>query len=283
MTAFGRYEGANPLGAFIWELKSVNHRYLDASIKLPESFKSLESMVRERLRKRFARGKFEVILSLQTDESRRGLEIDHDFLKGLLAAATEIQQVAEKAAPLSVQQLMHWPGTLKAAEIDTDAVQQSLEAGLDAAIDQLLEARESEGVKMAALIDERLVNVLALVEDLEQHMPQIIAAHQDKLKSKLADLQIELEEERLAQEVVLLAQKSDVAEELDRLRAHVEAVRKAMSKGEPCGRRLDFLMQELNREANTLGSKSISIENSNGAIDLKVWIEQMREQVQNIE
>lgn len=283
MTAFGRYEGSCAIGAFHWEIKTVNHRYLDVTAKLPENFRDLESIAREKLRHSLARGKCELALTVRADAAINGLHVDHELLAKVIAASVEIQQVAKGAAALSTQQLMNWPGVLKASAVDSGELKQQILQGLDLAIVQLLEARATEGAKMATLIEERLSLILALVSSLENDVPKIVARHQKKLHDKLEELNVELDEERLAQEVVLLAQKADVAEELDRLRAHVSAVREAMQKGQPCGRRLDFLMQELNREANTLGSKSISLENSSGAIDLKVLIEQMREQVQNIE
>ena len=283
MTAFGRAEGHTQLGSFVWELRTVNHRYLDVIPKLPESCRYLEGDVRDLVRSRLSRGKCEIALSLQKSESHDEMRIDTEFLDRLLEVSNQIRGHAAEAAPLSTQQILSYPGVLSGQDIDRDVLSRDLLEGLERALQQLVEGRLDEGKKMAAVIDSRLVAITQLVSELEKDLPAIVSAHKEKLLAKLAELQVELDEERLAQEVVLIAQKLDVAEELDRLRTHVDAVRSAMSKKGPCGRRLDFLMQELNREANTLGSKSGSIENSNAAIDLKVLIEQMREQVQNIE
>lgn len=283
MTAFGRSEGESALGSFAWELRTVNHRYLDVIPKLPENFRYLEVEVRDVIRSRLSRGKCEVVLTLQKTAAEQEMRVDTDVLSRLLKVAEQVRQQAADAAPLSTQQLISYPGVLVGQNVDRDAVTSVLLQGLDGALKQLLDGRRDEGKKMAAVIDERLVSILDLVSSLEKDLPAIISAHKDKLMAKLAELGVELDEDRLSQEVVLVAQRLDVAEELDRLTTHVDAVRSAMSKKGPCGRRLDFLMQELNREANTLGSKAGSIENSNAAIDLKVLIEQMREQVQNIE
>ena len=283
MTAFGRHEGECELGSFCWELRSVNHRYLDVTVKLPEKLREIEPDVRERIRGSLTRGKCEAQLTLRNGGSADGFQVDLALLEKVKQAATIVQNNVDNAAPLTTQQLLNWPGVLVSSAVDMDALRATLIDGLDAALSQLVEARKGEGARMGSLIEERLKSISELVSGLESNLPAIVAGHQQKLREKLAEFQVELDEDRLAQEVVILAQKSDVAEELDRLHAHVSAVREAMKSGEPCGRRLDFLMQELNREANTLGSKSISTENSNGAINLKVLIEQMREQVQNIE
>ena len=283
MTAFGRAEGESPLGSFVWELRTVNHRYLDVISKLPEHFRYLEGEIRDLIRARLSRGKCEVSLSLQKSNAVQELRLDTEILGRLLKVSDEIRLHASEAAPLSTQQLLSYPGVLVDQPVDREAVTQMLLQGLDKALGQLLDGRLEEGRKMAAVIDARLVAISGLADALEQDLPAIVSSHKEKLLTKLNELNVELEPERLAQEVVLVAQKLDVTEELDRLKTHVDAVRKAMTKEGPCGRRLDFLMQELNREANTLGSKSASIENSNAAIDLKVLIEQMREQVQNIE
>ena len=283
MTAFGRSETDSELGRCSWELRSVNHRYLEASFKLPENFRRLEQKLKKRLSSRVARGKCEISLQYQRSIGELGTQVDSKIVTSVLEAQQQVQVIAEKAAPLTAQQLLNWPGVLVEKEVDQEKLEALLFEQFELALNQFVEARQDEGLRMAALIEERLQKIIVIVDDLTAQLPLLMEEYQQRLQTKLDELQVEVDADRLAQEMVLLAQKTDVAEELDRLKAHVEAVRDAMQKPEPCGRRLDFLMQELNREANTLGSKSISLANSNGAIELKVLIEQMREQVQNIE
>lgn len=283
MTAFGRAEGESEIGRCSCEVRSVNHRYLEANFKLPEALRRYEPKLKEILRSRIGRGKCEISLQYQTASNESSVEVNSDAVQMLLQAQQQVQSIAEKASPLSAQQILNWPGVLIEKEVDQDQLEALIFGQFETALGQFIEARQDEGLRMAALIEERLIKIEAIVSDLEVQLPKIMEEYYQRLEAKLGELAVEVDQDRLAQEKVLLAQKSDVAEELDRLKAHVEAVRDAMLKPEPCGRRLDFLMQELNREANTLGSKSTSLANSDGAIELKVLIEQMREQVQNIE
>ena len=283
MTAFARVQGDNSLGTYAWELRSVNHRYLETQFKLPDKLKVLEPALRERMRNSLARGKVECNLYFKANESEQGFIVNEEKVTALLAAAQQLNEKKSDIAPLSTYELLQWPGVLQSVELNIDAVAESLLESFDDALLKLAEARNAEGQRMTDVICEKLDQVDSLTNQVKLNMPQILAEHQKRLEERLAQLSVDVDHDRLAQEIVMLAQKVDVAEELDLLVAHTAEVRDTLAKDEPCGRRLDFLMQELNREANTLGSKSIATDSSQGAINLKVLIEQMREQVQNIE
>ena len=283
MTAFARVQGSHEIGDFFWELRSVNHRYLEIQFKLPEKFKSIEPVLRERIRQTIARGKIECHLHFKPSEAQQNFVINQARVDALLLAAESLKAQDDCLEPLSSHQILQWPGVLEVSEINTELITQTLLLNFDQALAQLTEVRHSEGQRMAAAIITRLDQIDELVADIKQILPRILSEYQDRLEEKLASLAIEIDQERIAQEVVMLAQKVDIAEEIDRLTAHTDEVRATLAKTEPCGRRLDFLMQELNREANTLGSKSIVTQSTQGAVNLKVLIEQMREQVQNIE
>lgn len=286
MTAFARVQGDNALGSYAWELRSVNHRYLEAQFKLPDKLKVLEPILREKMRGAIARGKIECSLYFKANESEQSFIVNEEKITALLSAAQQLEALDEKKSnivPLTSYEILQWPGVLQSVELNIEAVTDSLLESFNDALLKLAEARASEGKRMADVICEKLDQVDDLTHQVKLNMPKILADHQQRLEERLAQLKADVDQDRLAQEVVMLAQKVDVAEELDRLLAHTAEVRDTLVKNEPCGRRLDFLMQELNREANTLGSKSIATDSSQGAINLKVLIEQMREQVQNIE
>ncbi len=283
MTAFARVQGENDLGDYAWELRSVNHRYLETQFKLPEKLRMLEPTLRERMRSSVARGKIECSLHFKAKEAGQSFIINEEKIAALLDAVQSLHKTVPAAAPLTTYEILQWPGVLQASELNLDAISSHLLESFDQALLKLAEARQGEGLRMANVIYERLDQIDSLCADVKKSMPTILAEHQQKIEARLEQLQVELDHDRLAQEIVMLAQKVDVAEELDRLSAHTAEVRDTLDKNEPCGRRLDFLMQELNREANTLGSKSIATDSSQGAVNLKVLIEQMREQVQNIE
>ncbi|MEI7255369.1 YicC/YloC family endoribonuclease [Dickeya dadantii] len=283
MTAYARREIKGDWGSAAWELRSVNQRYLETYIRLPEQFRSLEPVIRERIRNRLTRGKIECGLRFELDPRAQGqLILNEQLAKQLVTAANWVKMQSDEGEvnPLDI---LRWPGVMSAQEQDLDAISAELMQALEAALDDFIIARESEGNALKALIEQRLVGVSAEVAKVRAHMPNILQWQREKLQSKLDEAQVQLDGNRLEQELVLLAQRIDVAEELDRLEAHVRETYKILNKQEAVGRRLDFMMQEFNRESNTLGSKSINADVTASAIELKVLIEQMREQIQNIE
>ncbi|MCW3149439.1 YicC family protein [Stutzerimonas stutzeri] len=283
MTAFARSELAGPHGTLSWEIRSVNHRYLEPHLRLPEAFRDLEGSVREALRKGLSRGKVECTLRFAEDSSRSELQLDRERASQLIAAAESVAALISQPAPIDPLQVLGWPGVLVGDAVDPQALNQSALALFHSALEQLKDGRQREGEELAKLLNERLDSILQEVATLREQVPQMLAAQRQKVLDRCAEMQIEFDPQRLEQEMVLLAQKSDVAEELDRLSTHVSEVRRVLKSGGAAGRRLDFLMQELNREANTLGSKAFDPRSTQAAVNLKVLIEQMREQVQNIE
>jgi uncharacterized protein (TIGR00255 family) len=283
MTAFARASAQFDWGNVVWEMRSVNHRYLDISFKMPEAQRGLEMELRERMREHIGRGKVECSLRLQRHGGgAQGLAINQQILQQVIGACREIEQQIGDAGRPNPLALLQWPGVLNETD-DNDIVQAAVLKCFNEALQQLSESRLREGEKLAELIDSRITTVAEITGVVREQMPAIIAAQQQKLRDKLAEFKADLDHSRLEQEFVYLAQRADVAEELDRLVTHVGEVRRVLKKGGACGRRLDFLMQELNREANTLSSKSQVSDTTQAAVDLKVLIEQMREQVQNIE
>ncbi|MCH9673117.1 MAG: YicC family protein [Gammaproteobacteria bacterium] len=283
MTAFAREEARGDWGNAAWELRSVNHRYLDTSIRLPEDFRPLEPKVREAVSKRIGRGKVECQLRIQLAQNAGSVEVNQELLNGLVTLNVELSAKLGPNATVNTMDLLRWPGVVETPPLDSDVIYASALACLDLAVDELVAAREREGENIATMIAERLDGIEQIRERVALRLPQIIATQRTRLSERLNDIREELDASRLEQEMVMFAQRIDVAEELDRLGSHVSEVRRALKDKKPVGRRLDFLMQELNREANTLGSKSVDTETTNAAVDLKVIIEQMREQVQNVE
>ncbi|AXW86540.1 MULTISPECIES: YicC/YloC family endoribonuclease [Lonsdalea] len=283
MTAYARREIKGEWGSAAWELRSVNQRYLETYIRLPEQFRSLEPVVRERIRNRLTRGKIECNLRFELDPRAQGSLIMNERLAKQLVEAAKWVKMQSDEGEINPVDVLRWPGVMAAEEQDLDAISAELMQALNAALDDFIAARESEGNALKALIEQRLAGVSAEVAKVRAHMPNILQWQREKLVSKLEDAQVQLENNRLEQELVLMAQRVDVAEELDRLEAHVKETYKILNKQEAVGRRLDFMMQEFNRESNTLGSKSINADITASAIELKVLIEQMREQIQNIE
>ncbi|MGP3790220.1 YicC/YloC family endoribonuclease [Pseudomonas sp. B392_1p] len=283
MTAFARSERTGPRGTLIWELRSVNHRYLEPHLRLPESFRDLEGAVRDALRQGLSRGKVECTLRLVEDTTGKPLQIDRERAAQLINAAESVAALIKQPAPLNPLEVLAWPGVLVADAADPQALNAAATQLFREALDELRQGREREGAELSKLLNERLDSILEEVATLRQQVPLMLALQRQKILDRFAELQGEVDPQRLEQELVLLAQKSDVAEELDRLSTHVGEVRRVLKAGGAAGRRLDFLMQELNREANTLGSKAFDPRSTQAAVNLKVLIEQMREQVQNIE
>ncbi len=284
MTAFARQEQSSAWGSIIWELRSVNHRYLETSIRLPEALRSLESLVRERIAAKLNRGKVEGMLKLQTTGAAlTGITLNQPVVERLLEVAGELEHLIGPGAGLRLVDVLRWPGVVSEAEPDLDEIKLTLLNSLDAALAELVATREREGQRTAELIQQRCVAMREQVRQVRIRRPEVLARWRDKLLGRLADLPVEADPGRLEQELVLVAQRLDVDEELDRLDTHLDEIEAVLHRKEPVGRRLDFLMQELNREANTLSSKSADAETTRAAIELKVLIEQVREHIQNIE
>ncbi|AUX74306.1 YicC/YloC family endoribonuclease [Erwinia pyrifoliae] len=283
MTAYARRETKGEWGSAAWELRSVNQRYLETYIRLPEQFRGLEPVVRERIRNRLTRGKIEVNLRFDADPRAQSALVLNEKLAVQLVQAANWVKMQSDEGEINPVDILRWPGVMSAEEQDLDAISAQLLTALDTAIDEFIIARESEGAALKTLIEQRLQGVSAEVIKVRAHMPDVLKWQRERLVSRLEEAQVQLENNRLEQELVMLAQRVDVAEELDRLEAHVKETYNILKKKEAVGRRLDFMMQEFNRESNTLGSKSINAEITASAIELKVLIEQMREQIQNIE
>jgi uncharacterized protein (TIGR00255 family) len=283
MTAFAHQRFDYPWGSVTWELRSVNHRYLELSFKLPESWRQLEPSLRDALRSKLQRGKVECALRVQQHSQQQDLQLNDKLASQILTAAHNLKTHIADTAPINVLELLRWPGVLEPQTLDNDATSKQLLDGFNAALDEHIATRQREGGALAQLIEHRLDNITDIVIDIRSKMPNIVIAQRDKLQQRLAELKVELDPNRLEAEIALIAQKADVDEELDRLDTHVKEVRRVIKKGGASGRRLDFFMQELNREANTLSSKAVVADSTQAAVELKVLIEQMREQIQNIE
>ncbi|MGL4535433.1 MAG: YicC/YloC family endoribonuclease [Weissella cibaria] len=283
MTAYARRDIKGEWGSAAWELRSVNQRYLETYIRLPEQFRGLEPVIRERIRNRLTRGKIECNLRFEPDaNAQSSLILNEKLAKQLVETANWVKMQSDEGE-INPMDILRWPGVMAAEEQDLDAISTDLMQALDIVLDDFIVSRETEGTALKALIEQRLAGVNAEVIKVRAHMPNILQWQRERLLNKLEEAQVQLENTRLEQELVLMAQRVDVAEELDRLEAHVKETHNILKKKEAVGRRLDFMMQEFNRESNTLASKSINAEVTNSAIELKVLIEQMREQIQNIE
>jgi len=284
MTAFGRTEETGDFGHAIWEIRSVNHRYLEISLRLPDDLRLLETAVREHVSGRISRGKIDCLLRYEPGESTVSqISVNTALVKAILEAADTIWPDIPEPGSISALEILRWPGVINRGSPDPDVIAGPLLDLLDRTLDAVVESRRREGEKMKAIILERCEAAAGIVSAVKQRLPEIMAAMREKLDARARELSIELEPERLAQEVLLLSQKYDVSEELDRLGAHFTEVKRVLAGTGAVGRRLDFLMQEMNREANTLGSKASHYDFSNASVELKVLIEQMREQIQNIE
>lgn len=284
MTGFARLESKHPWGSLIWELRSVNHRYLEPHFRLPESLRVLEQPLRDQVRKQLHRGKLEASLYFQkTPAADADLGINLDLTRQIANAATKINDLLIDAAPVNALEILRWPGVITEQEVDSETL---CEAALDLfkqTLKQLIDTRQREGSELSQFISQRLENISSQVTLVRGYLPTILQAHREKLLTRLETVKAELDSDRLEQELVYIAQKADVDEELDRLDTHITEVNRTLKQKGSIGRRLDFLMQELNREANTLSSKSLASETTQAAVDIKVLIEQMREQAQNIE
>lgn len=283
MTAFARRERKADWGTAVWEIRSVNQRFLETYFRLPEQFRALEPVLRERFRKQLQRGKVECALRFTPNEGAVGtLSLNENLAKQLLHAADWVQSHGQSSGVNPVD-ILRWPGVIAAEETDMDTIQADIMQEFDLALNDFVEARGNEGANLRGMIESRLQGIEVETQKVRERMPEIVQWQKDKILTRFEEAKLELEEGRIEQEMIMLAQKIDVAEELDRLDSHIGETRKILKKGGAVGRRLDFMMQEFNRESNTLGSKSIHADITQSAVELKVLIEQMREQIQNIE
>ena len=282
MTAFASGERATPGGTLGCELRAVNHRFLEIGMRLPDELRALEPALRERIAARVARGKLDLTLRLRTPEGGDALQLDPRMLGQLSELALDMQ-ARFPALRTEFTELLQFPGVLQSRSVDPAALQAEAMALLDQVLGEFVVAREREGGKLAVVIGERVDGIARIAGEVRTLMPVIGAGQRQKLEARLADLRQPADPGRLEQELVLWLQKLDVDEELDRLDSHIAEIRRVLKQGEPVGRRLDFLLQEFNREANTLGSKSVDSRTSAAAVELKVLIDQVREQIQNIE
>ena len=282
MTAFASSERATEWGVLGCEMRAVNHRFLELGLRVPDELRVFEPLLRERVASRISRGKLDLVLRLRGNGQGNALQVDEGVVEqlGILA-----QRLGTSFPQLRVQftELLQFPGVLQSRGVDAEALQRDALALLDAVLDDFVAAREREGQNLALVIGERAEAIAGIATEVRTLVPQIRAGQRQKLETRLADLSQPADPGRLEQELVIWLQKLDVDEELDRLDSHLSELRRVLKQSEPVGRRLDFLLQEFNREANTLGSKSVDARTSNAAVELKVLIDQIREQIQNIE
>ena len=284
MTSFARAERSGASGVLSWELRSVNHRYAEFTIRLPDELRALEAQVREKLAARIHRGKVDATCRFRAEiQDGHMLVLDRDRVDALLESCAEIEQAMANPGRISALDILRWPGVLQAPVVEPDLLQSEMLDLLDEALGEFILARQREGDKIRGLILQRSNTVSELVQQVRSHAPAILQAQRDRLLARLQELKTEFNQERLEQELVYLAQRQDVHEELDRLDVHVGELQRLLTQSGPIGRRLDFLMQEFNREVNTLASKSVDSDVTASSVEMKVLVEQMREQIQNIE
>jgi len=284
MTAFARSDFETPGGALVCELRSVNHRYLEFALRLPEELRSLEPQIRELIGKRLSRGKVDCSLYFKAkDNAASELQLNDKLVSKLIELTRKIDDLARNISSLRAIDLLRWPGVLVVPERDTEVLSKTATEAVIKALDELVMVRRREGEHLRTLLEQRLQTMRQIVDSIKPLLPQFVQEFRQRLQARLAEIRQEVDAARLEQEVVLFAQRVDVEEELDRLSTHITEIGRVLNEPSQVGRRLDFLMQELHREANTLGAKSPDMRLTKATVDLKVLIEQMREQVQNIE
>ena len=285
MTAFARGDEAIDKGSFSWEIRTVNHRYLDVALRLPDGFRSQENDLKELVRQYLSRGKVDATLRFDAEvsQSTANINLDQSLIESLLVAQNDIQLLATSAKPLSVSEILAWPGVVQPETVDYEDLSKVAAALLEATLKELVEARCREGERLVGFIEQRCDQMEKIIVAVTARREIVVDGSRERLMQRIEGLDLEFDPARLEQELAIQAQRLDVSEELDRLVVHVQELRQILQSGKAVGRRLDFLMQELNREANTLGSKSNDAETTRHSMDLKVLIEQMREQIQNIE
>ncbi len=284
MTGFARREMRTDWGTLCWELRTVNHRYLEVSLRLPEEVRPMEADLRKIVADRLKRGKVDGGLRIRlSDEALPPISVNRELLNQLTGAIERVKEQISDTSPVDPLDVLRWPRVIEEIEREPGPIQEAAAQLLGEAIEELVESRQREGARLAELLRERCQSVVDLVADARARLPEIREGLRQRTLERISQLGLQPDPERLEQELVLLAQKMDVDEELDRLGSHVEEMRRVLDSGGAMGRRLDFLLQEFNREANTLASKSMDTDSTRIAVELKVLIEQMREQVQNVE
>ena len=283
MTAFAHLELKKNWGNAVWEIRSVNQRFLETYFRLPEAFRHLEMGLRERLRAALTRGKVECNLRIElTHNESNELALNHAYAEKVVSALKSLQTIAG-AGEINLVDVLRYPGVVDSQNQDLDQIAEDLLAGFEQILAEFIEMRGREGANLQTLIQQRLDTISEIATRVKAQMPSILQWQKERLQQRFDELNLQLDPQRLEQEMVLTAQRLDVAEELDRLQLHVKETTSILKKGGAIGRKLDFMMQELNRESNTLASKSINADVTNSAVELKVLIEQMREQIQNLE
>lgn len=284
MTAFVAYTDSGDLGRFDWEIRSINHRYLDIHLRLPEGFKLFDSLIRRQIGQLIGRGKLDCQLRFTPDDqSRASLSFNQELATGLLKNAAKVDALGVvDTAPVDPLSVLAWPGVLESAVVDVSQLQKPVLDSLVKACELLVKERQVEGAGIADFVGQRLVKIRQFVDQVELMLPKLLDDKKQKVKQQLAGFDVEHDQARLEQELVLLVNKLDVAEELSRLNSHLDLAKTLLSSSAGIGRKFDFLLQEFNREINTLGSKSFNHEVSAMVVEMKVLVEQIREQVQNI-
>ncbi len=284
MTGFARQSVDTELGALTWELRAVNHRYLDVQFKLPDELRPHEQAFRQQVGDQLKRGKVECAFRFRRVlDASTEMQLNDELVRLLSARLKSIASELHDADEVNPIDILRWPGVIQPSEFEVEPLYKAASDLLGATLDAMTSMRASEGGRIASMLESRCADIEDLAQSVRARMPQVLEASRKKQRERIDRLDVDADPERLEVELALIAQKIDVDEELDRLGSHVVEIRESLAKDEPVGRRLDFLMQELNREANTLGSKSADTETTRAAVDLKVLIEQMREQVQNVE
>ena len=283
MTAFAHLEIKKEWGNAVWEIRSVNQRFLETYFRLPEVFRHLEMGLRERLRNSLTRGKVECSLRVELAQaSNNKIALNNDYAEQVIASLKTLQSIAGEGE-INLVDVLRYPGVVDAQSQDLDQIAQDLLTGFEQILADFIAMRGREGANLQAIIQQRLDSIAEIAQSVQNQMPEVLQWQKDRLQQRFEELNLQLDPQRLEQEMVLTAQRVDVAEELDRLQLHVKETSSILKKGGAVGRKLDFMMQELNRESNTLASKSINADITNSAVELKVLIEQMREQIQNLE
>ena len=285
MTAFGRTDEFNDVGHIIWEIRTVNHRYLEISARLPDELRMLEAGVRERISDKIKRGKVDCVLKFtqEPESTTEGLSLNEELIHAIIRSAEKIRSILKNTDNINPMDVLRWPYVINRDTPDPEKIGGPLLDQLDRTLDIVTDTRKREGEKLNTFVLDRCNQMTEIISGLKTRLPDIMTGMREKLLERANELGIQLDVDRLEQEILLLTQKYDITEEVDRLEAHLEEVEDVLNKKGPKGRRLDFLMQELNRECNTLGSKSAHFDLNHASVNLKVLVEQMREQIQNIE